>query len=360
MTKMGRPRSKPAGQDKKTGRKKEENAAKSSAAQLPRKRGRPKKEAKTTDVKEKNGVGITKPKERTRGLGKTTKKEIVNAALKNEDTVKTKRGRKSTKKVGKKVHIPEEKATTSENGLQQTTAIDLKIEPSHECSGTQQKVTNENEMDAKDDTSDGTATQIDGPPKKVGVHVSMSGGLHNAVENALNMDAKAFGLFLRNQRQWASKPLSDEDADKFKKACAEANYSPDVILPHGIYLMNCASPDDDALQKSRETLIDELKRCEKLGLKLYNFHPGSTCGKIPVENGIERIAKSINDAHQETKFVVTLVENMCCQGHTVSILTLRVITMVIVLGDRHINIIKRFINTKGALQACKQCHKWID
>ena len=333
VTKMGRPRAKSAPENKKTGRKKGGNADKSSATQLTRKRGRPKKEEKTADVEvnKKKGVGITKPKETTRGLGKKTKKEIADAALMSEDTLKkvskkavgkgtmkTKGGRKGTTKAEETL---QEKATTSENGVQQTTAIDVKEEASHECSGTQQKVTKENEMDVKEDTSDGKVTQIDGPPKKVGVHVSMSGGLHNAVENALSMDAKAFGLFLRNQRQWASKPLSDEDTDKFKKACAEANYSPDVILPHGIYLMNCASPDDDALQKSRETLIDELKRCEKLGLKLYNFHPGSTCGKISVDNGIERIAKSINDAHGKTKFVVTLIENMCCQGHTVSILS---------------------------------------
>lgn len=154
--------------------------------------------------------------------------------------------------------------------------------------------------------------------KLVGAHVSIAGGLHNAVTEALAIGAKAFGLFLRSQRQWNSKPLEDKAADLFKEACAKANFSPHSILPHGIYLMNCGSPDEETLSKSRSTLVDELQRCEKLGLRLYNFHPGSTCGKITVEESIDRIAESINLAHKETKYVVTVLENMSCQGNTVS------------------------------------------
>ena len=154
--------------------------------------------------------------------------------------------------------------------------------------------------------------------KLVGAHVSIAGGLHNAVAEALAIGAKAFGLFLRSQRQWNSKPLEDKAADLFKEACAKANFSPHSILPHGIYLMNCGSPDEETLSKSRSTLVDELQRCEKLGLCLYNFHPGSTCGKITVEESIDRIAESINLAHKETKYVVTVLENMSCQGNTVS------------------------------------------
>ncbi len=167
------------------------------------------------------------------------------------------------------------------------------------------------------------------PVKNVGAHVSVAGGLHNAITNALEIGAQAFGLFLRNQRQWNAKPLGDEEADLFKKACEDADFSPNVILPHGIYLMNCASPNEETLAKSRAALIDELKRCEKLGLALYNFHPGSTCGAISKEEGIKKIAESINDAHQETKYVVTLIENMCCQGHTVSLNVFLVLLLVI-------------------------------
>jgi len=154
--------------------------------------------------------------------------------------------------------------------------------------------------------------------KLVGAHVSIGGGLHNAVAEAMAIGAKAFGLFLRSQRQWKSKPLEDKAAELFKEACAKANFSPHSILPHGIYLMNCGSPDEETLSKSRSTLVDELQRCEKLGLCLYNFHPGSTCGKITVEESINKIAESINLAHKETKYVITVLENMSCQGNTVS------------------------------------------
>ena len=148
--------------------------------------------------------------------------------------------------------------------------------------------------------------------KLVGAHVSISGGLHNAVSEALTIGAKAFGLFLRSQRQWISKALEDKAAELFKEACVQAKFSPHAILPHGIYLMNCGSPEEDTLAKSRVTLVDELKRCEKLGLSLYNFHPGSTCGKITIDECLEKIAESINQAHKETKFVVTVLENMSC------------------------------------------------
>ena len=174
----------------------------------------------------------------------------------------------------------------------------------------------------KEDAKEGAVKVENGSKKKVGVHVSISGGLHKSVQNALDFEAKAFGLFLRNQRQWAAKPLNDADAEKFQQAFQDAGYSPNNILPHGSYLMNCASPDAETLSKSREALIDELKRCEKLGLTLYNFHPGSTCGKITTDDGIQRIAESINRGHKETKYVITLIENMCCQGHTVGITVL--------------------------------------
>lgn len=163
--------------------------------------------------------------------------------------------------------------------------------------------------------------------KLVGAHVSISGGLHNAVSEALAIGAKAFAIFLRSQRQWAAKPLEDKTAELFKEACAKGNFSPHSILPHGIYLMNCGSPDEGTLSKSRSTLVDELKRCEKLGLCLYNFHPGSTCGKITVEESLDKIAESINLAHKQTKYVVTVLENMSCQGNTVSIYFVTVLNL---------------------------------
>ena len=153
--------------------------------------------------------------------------------------------------------------------------------------------------------------------KLVGAHVSAAGGVHNAVSEAVAIGANAFALFLRSQRTWHSKPLSADVAEKFKAACEEHRFPPHAILPHGSYLMNLGSPDEGTLMKSRQALIDEMKRCEMLGLTKYNFHPGSTCGKIPVDECIGRIVESINSALDQTSGVTAVVENMSCQGNTI-------------------------------------------
>ena len=166
---------------------------------------------------------------------------------------------------------------------------------------------------------DELASKVTKEGKYIGAHVSISGGLYLAVERALEIGAKSFAMFLRSQRQWTAKPLKPEDAELFQTTCKKYDFSPDVILPHGIYLMNCGSPDSETLDKSRQVLVDELQRCEMLGLTLYNFHPGSTCGKISVEECLDKIAESINLAHEQTRNVVTVLENMSCQGNTVRI-----------------------------------------
>ena len=224
--------------------------------------------------------------------------------VKKEDKLPT----KTKIKKWKSTKRPREKSTTDPSGnegkdseLKPSVIIDEKIKP------TIKRVKTESHVERP---------SLQG--KFVGAHVSISGGLHNAVSEALEIGAKAFGLFLRSQRQWVSKPLEDKAAERFRNACAEAQFSPHAILPHGIYLMNCGSPEEETLAKSRSTLVDELKRCERLGLLLYNFHPGSTCGKITVDECLDKIAESINQAHKETKFVVTVLENMSCQGNTVS------------------------------------------
>lgn len=108
---------------------------------------------------------------------------------------------------------------------------------------------------------------------------SPPGGLENAVHRAVKLGARSFGLFLRPQRQWSCKPLTQEAADRFRQACRETGFAPHQVLPHGSYLLNCGSPDQEVLQKSRAALVDELRRCEMLGLVYYNFHPGGFLSK---------------------------------------------------------------------------------
>lgn len=153
--------------------------------------------------------------------------------------------------------------------------------------------------------------------KFVGAHVSAAGGLHNAIDNALNIGCRSFALFVRNQRTWVKKPLEEDEVNKFKKKLADSNFPVDQIVPHGSYLLNCGSSNESIFQKSRETLLDEVSRCELLGLKFYNFHPGSTCGVISIPECIKRIAQCINEALRQTQVVTILLENMSRQGNTV-------------------------------------------
>ena len=130
--------------------------------------------------------------------------------------------------------------------------------------------------------------------KYIGAHVSASGGVENAPLNAMAIGANAFALFTKNQRQWVSAPLTAKSIELFKENCAKSGIAPEYILPHDSYLINLGNPDEEAIQKSRAAFIDEMQRCEQLGLTMLNFHPGSHLNKISVEQCLDEIAANIN------------------------------------------------------------------
>ena len=150
--------------------------------------------------------------------------------------------------------------------------------------------------------------------KYIGAHVSASGGVENAPLNANIIGAKAFALFTKNQKQWKVAPLTEKSITLFKENCKKYGYLPEHILPHDGYLINPGSPDKEMLGKSREALLDEMQRCEQLGLTLLNFHPGAHLGKITEENCLKNIAESINFVLQKTKGVTAVIENTAGQG----------------------------------------------
>lgn len=150
--------------------------------------------------------------------------------------------------------------------------------------------------------------------KYIGAHVSASGGVENAPVNAHEIGANAFALFTKNQRQWVSKPLSEESIQLFKENCTKYNLQPEYILPHDSYLINLGHPEPEGLEKSRASFLDEMQRCEQLGLKLLNFHPGSHLNKISVEDCLSLIAESINFVLEKTKGVTAVIENTAGQG----------------------------------------------
>lgn len=150
--------------------------------------------------------------------------------------------------------------------------------------------------------------------KFIGAHVSAAGGLENAAIRAHELEATAFALFTKNQRQWRAAPLTDEVISNFKRACEKYHYGPGQILPHDSYLINLGHPVEEALEKSREAFIDEMERCMQLGLTLLNFHPGSHLMQIPEEECLARIAQSINIALDKTEGVIAVIENTAGQG----------------------------------------------
>ena len=150
--------------------------------------------------------------------------------------------------------------------------------------------------------------------KYIGAHVSASGGVEFAPINAHEIGANAFALFTKNQRQWVSKPLTEESISLFKENCEKYGFQPEYILPHDSYLINLGHPEEEGLQKSRAAFLDEMQRCEQLGLKLLNFHPGSSLNKISAEDCLSLIAESINLALEKTKGVTAVIENTAGQG----------------------------------------------
>jgi deoxyribonuclease IV len=150
--------------------------------------------------------------------------------------------------------------------------------------------------------------------KYIGAHVSASGGVENAPVNANLIGATAFALFTKNQRQWFSKPYSSETIIQFKKNCKEYGFKPWQILPHDSYLINLGHPEMEPLQKSRDAFLDEMQRCEQLGLDRLNFHPGSHLNKTTEEACLATIAESINLALNRTSGVIAVIENTAGQG----------------------------------------------
>lgn len=150
--------------------------------------------------------------------------------------------------------------------------------------------------------------------KFVGAHVSAAGGVDQAVLRAHELEATAFALFTKNQRQWRAAPLAEDVIERFKAACQQYGYNSQQILPHDSYLINLGHPVPEALEKSREAFIDELQRCQQLGLSLLNFHPGSHLLQIDETRCLATIAESINIALAKTEGVTAVIENTAGQG----------------------------------------------
>ena len=150
--------------------------------------------------------------------------------------------------------------------------------------------------------------------KYIGAHVSVDGGVSNAPLRAAEMNMKAFALFTRNPSRWKAAPIPQKEANAFRDNCLRLGLTPEVILPHDSFLINLGAPDKDKLALSREAFLDEMRRCEQLGLTMLNFHPGSHLNQVSEEECLATIAESINIILSQTEGVTAVIESTAGQG----------------------------------------------
>lgn len=142
-------------------------------------------------------------------------------------------------------------------------------------------------------------------------------GVQNSVLNSVHIGANAFALFLKSQRKWTNPPLVEDSCKTFHDHCKNHVYDQNQhVVPHGSYLVNLAHTDKARTEQAYDSFLEDLQRCERLGIKLYNFHPGvanSTNGDR--QAAIAHLASNLNKAHKATSTVVTLLENMAAGGN---------------------------------------------
>ncbi len=150
-----------------------------------------------------------------------------------------------------------------------------------------------------------------GPP--FGAHMSVAGGFQNAFAAAAQSGCDCLQIFVKNQRQWRAPSLAQEQIDAYRAAAAESAVAP--VVAHASYLLNLASPDPANRKKSIAAMIDELQRCEALGVSALIFHPGAYLDDT-VEAGIRRIARSLDEVHKACAGFATriLLETTAGQG----------------------------------------------
>lgn len=147
----------------------------------------------------------------------------------------------------------------------------------------------------------------------LGAHMSVSGGLHNAIADALATGSDSVQIFTKNQRQWKAKPTTDEAAALFKEKFVESGLK--QVISHNSYLINMASPKDELWEKSIDAQKDELERAQQLDIPYVVAHPGSHVGSGE-EVGLNRIVDALNRIHAETAGYTpkTLLETTAGQG----------------------------------------------
>jgi len=151
---------------------------------------------------------------------------------------------------------------------------------------------------------------------QIGCHVSISGSIDKAIDNAIERECTAFQIFTRNPRGWAAKELSENDIKNFKEKLNVSKIDRFATCAHMPYLPNLSSPKDEGYEKSVNSLIDEVERCGKLGIPYLVTHLGSHLG-TGEEAGMKKLVKGLTKAGQVKNDVMILLENTAGQKNSV-------------------------------------------
>ena len=151
---------------------------------------------------------------------------------------------------------------------------------------------------------------------QIGAHVSISGSVDRAVDNAIERECSAFQIFTRNPRSWFAKDLDIIDLNRFKEKLQASKIDRMAICAHMPYLPNLSSPEDDGYEKSIKSMIKEVERCDKLGIPYLVTHLGSHKGSGE-ENGIKRLTDALNKVARTEADVMILLENTAGQKNSV-------------------------------------------
>lgn len=239
----------------------------------------------------------------TQTVVKVEKVEVSDQADDEPEPILTKSKKVAVKRRKKAVAVKEE--SEAEHGSDCGSVKEEQSSPKKRKRKTQEE---------KDAEAMPLAARTTGLRMFVGAHCSIAKGLENSVKNCVHIGGNAFALFLKSQRKWENPPLKDENREAFTQACAEQQYDAAChVLPHGSYLVNLAQKDEEKAKQAYDAFVDDLHRCEALGIRYYNFHPGAA-GKEPLEEAIGRISAQLSRALSETKTVIPVLENMCGSG----------------------------------------------
>jgi deoxyribonuclease-4 len=168
---------------------------------------------------------------------------------------------------------------------------------------------------------------------RLGSHMSIAGGVENALLSGQSVGCEAIAMFTKNNNQWKAKKLTQDDADRFNAALIETGIHP--VVAHSSYLINLASPSAALWKKSIAAMADELARCELLGIPYLVLHPGSHMGK-GVEWGVQRVAEAFDRIHEKQPGlrVMTLLEHTAGQGNHLGHLFEELAQMRALIGEK--------------------------